>query len=149
MASSAWRNSPREDLPMQWFGPSALLLTQTNAPPQAPVLAGAPGTPSASDVYDALRAQRRELGRQISSLEDQRRSISSRLQQVPSVNGADRTGLEQRITQIDARIAAIDKEIASTDAAVAKAAGIPGAVVEPPPMRRPGPPEEVYVLTGI
>ena len=71
------------------------------------------------------------------------------MQEEPSVTGADRAGIEARIAGIDARIADVDKQIAAADQAVARAAGIPGAVVPEPPFVRPGPPDEVYVLTGL
>jgi hypothetical protein len=101
-----------------------------------------------SDVYQALVAQRRELTRQLSSLENSRNGIASRLRQ-ESVTGADRAGLEARLTQIDERIAKVSQDIAVADANVARAAGVPGAVVQPNPPRRDGPPEEAWVLGGI
>ena len=61
-----------------------------------------PGGDGASpqDVYQALKAQRRELGNQLENLEDKRRDLSQRLEE-PMVGGADRKGLEGRITEID------------------------------------------------
>ncbi|MEO8193432.1 MAG: hypothetical protein ABI681_06245 [Gemmatimonadales bacterium] len=103
---------------------------------------------SASDVYQAFRAQRRELGNQMDGLESAREDLSTQLA-MPSVEGAAKTGLEQRITAIDARITALDKQIADADAQVAKAAAIPGAAVEPPEPPRTGPPEEAWVLGGM
>lgn len=101
-----------------------------------------------TDVYQALVAQRRELTRQLSGLENTRSGIASRLRQ-ESVTGADRTGLEARLTQIDERIAKLSQDIAVADANVARAAGVPGAVVQSPPFRDTGPPEEAWVLGGI
>jgi len=43
----------------------------------------------------------------------------------------------------------MDKQIADADAQVAKAAAIPGAVVERPRDVPSSPPEEFYILTGI
>ena len=65
------------------------------------------------------------------------------------VGGADRKGLEGRIAEVDQRISAIDKQIASNEAQIAQAAAVPGAVVEPRPIERQGPPEEVFILGGI
>jgi hypothetical protein len=108
---------------------------------------GAPGV-SASATYEALKAQRTELGNQLESLEDKRRDLSQRLEE-PMVGGADRKGLEQRITEIDGRISSIDKAIAESEAQIARAAGVPGAVVPPKPIPRQGPPEEAFVLGGM
>jgi hypothetical protein len=106
-----------------------------------------------SDVYLAAKAARRELEGQLDNLKSERFSIAQRLrndgQGAPT--GADLKGLEGRLVQLDARIAATDKLIAEQDAAVAKAASVPGAVTEMPPMdfNRGGPPEEVYFLGGM
>jgi len=127
---------------------------QTPEIPAAPALTphqvtvnGAP-IASAYDVYQAFRAQRRVLGNQMEGLQNDRDNISRELQQ-EGVTGADRKGLEQRMTSIDARIDALDKQIAEADAQVAKAAAVPGAAVDPPEPPRSGPPEEFFVLTGI
>lgn len=99
-------------------------------------------------VYRAQVAQRSELGEQLERLHETRSGLSERLQD-PMVTGVDRTGLEGRIAAIDARIVAVDKQIATADADVARAAGVPGAVVDDPPVPRDGPPEEVFVLGGM
>jgi hypothetical protein len=65
------------------------------------------------------------------------------------VTGADRAGLEARLTQLDERMAKLSQDIAVADGNVARAAGVPGAVVQPPPLRDSGPPEEAWVLGGI
>lgn len=101
-----------------------------------------------SDVYQAFVAQRRELTRQLSGLENTRSGIANRLRQ-ESVQGADRAGLEARLKQVDERIAKLSEDIAVADANVARAAGVPGAVVQPTPPRQSGPPEEAWVLGGI
>lgn len=127
------------------------------APPGAPAAAGGGqaqvivnGAPLASayDVYQAFRAQRRVLGQQMETLQEERSDLSRELQQ-ETVTGADRKGIEQRIASIDERIAGLDKQIAEADAQVAKAAAIPGAAVDPPSPPRTGPPEEVFVLSAI
>jgi len=135
--------------------------TPTPAPPGAPVAATAPGAPgqgllvvpgtegaSPSAVYEALKAQRRELGNQLENLEDRRRDLSQRLEE-PMVGGADRKGLEGRITEMDERISAIDKQISQSEAMIAQQAAVPGAVVERREPPRQGPPEEAFILGGM
>ena len=109
---------------------------------------GGASTASASAIYEGLRAQRNELRSQLENLEDKRRDLSQRLEE-PMVGGADRKGLEQRITEIDQRISATDKLIAESEMQIARAAAVPGAVVPPKPEPRQGPPEEVFVLSGM
>jgi prefoldin subunit 5 len=111
------------------------------------VIPGADGA-SPSAVYQALRAQRRELTNQLESLEEKRGDLSQRLQD-PMVGGADRRGLESRITDVDQRIASIEKQIAENEAQIARQAAVPGAAVEPREPPRPGPPEEAFVLGGM
>lgn len=120
------------------------------APPAPAAQAVAVGAPraSAADVYNAMRAQRTELKRQLESLEDKRGDLTRELQD-GRAGSADRAGIEARIKEIDARISSVDQEIAASEAAVAKAAAIPGAVVAPPPIVRNGPPEEAFVLGGM
>jgi hypothetical protein len=136
------------------------MLLQTQAVPAPPAAPAAPtltpgqitvnGAPVASayDVYQAFRAQRRELRQQLETLQGQRDELSRELQQ-ETITGADRKGIEQRITAVDERITALDKQIAEADAQVAKAAAVPGAAVDPPSPPRSGPPEEVFVLAGM
>ena len=116
------------------------------APGQVIVNGAALSSPQA--VYQGFRAQRRELARQMETIESTRADLSSRLEE-PLVTGADKKGLEERITQVDARIAAIDKQLADADAQVARAAAIPGAAVDPPEPPRTVPPEAAFVLGGI
>ena len=130
------------------------LLPQVPQPPQAPS-APAPviyeipeggGDPSA--VYEAFRHQRGELREQLDRLESQRDEIARQLQR-PDTEGASKAGLEQRIAAIDARIADVEKAIAASDASVARAAAVPGAVVEHRPPPESGPPEEFWVIAGL
>lgn len=129
---------------MQQQGPPAPATTLTPADVR---VEGAP-IASAFDVYQAFRAQRRVLGQQMDELQSQRSSIAQELQG-ETVTGADRKGLEQRISTIDERITALDKQIAEADAQVAKAAAVPGAAVDPPEPPRSGPPEEFWVVSTI
>jgi hypothetical protein len=110
--------------------------------------APAPGGASASAMYEAFKAQRRELSSQLENLEDRREDLSRQLQE-PSVTGADKKGLEQRIVEVDQRISSLEKQIAESEAQVARQAGVPGAVQPPQQIRRDGPPEEVFVLGGM
>jgi hypothetical protein len=127
---------------------------QQQAPPPTAELAPSQitisGLPlsSPSSVLRGFRAQRQELGDQLSNLQDTREGLSRELLQLPA-GDAGRAGIEARIATIDARIAGIDKQIAEADAQVAKAAAVPGAVVDPPRFVREGPPEEVFVLGGL
>ena len=123
------------------------------APPMPPMPPGARftivgGGESPTAVYRARVEVRKELGDQLERLQDTRRDLSNQLQN-DEMSGADKAGVQGRIASIDARIADMDKQIATADAEVARAAGIPGAVVEPPPIERQGPPEEAFVLGGV
>lgn len=126
----------------------AAQLAQDAARALAQGVAQAPST-SPEDVYNAARYLRRELESQLDNLKSERYSIAQRLrEQGGNVTGADRAGLEARITAIDARIVAMDKQIADADATVAKAASVPGAIVERPRVQN-GPPDEIFFLAGM
>lgn len=114
--------------------------------PVAPVAPQQAARAGAQEMYQAMRAQRRELGRQLEGLEQKRSELSRELQ---GTEGVDRKGIEQRLTEIDQRIAETDKQVAAADAGVAQAAAVPGAAVELPRPPREGPPEEFFVLSGI
>ena len=132
------------------------------ATPQVPGAPAAPAAPaplqvtpapspsgaSASAVYEAFRAQRRELSNQLENLENRREDLSQQLRE-PMVTGADKKGIEQRIVEVDQRISSLEKQIAESEAQVARQAGVPGAVQPPQQIRRDGPPEEVFVLGGM
>ncbi|MEK7401208.1 MAG: hypothetical protein AABZ80_02475 [Gemmatimonadota bacterium] len=106
------------------------------------------GSPSAKAIYDALRAQRRELVNQADDVQSQREEVASQLRQ-PNLSDADKAGLQQRLVTLDLRLVALDLQKAEADAAVAKQSAIPGSIMPDPPRPRQGPPEEVFVLTGI
>jgi hypothetical protein len=115
---------------------------------QDAAIAGTAST-SAQANYEAARAARNELKSQLDALVSQRHGFLRELEdhQVP---GPATTGMQTRISQLDARIAQLDIDIAKADAAVANAAAVPGAVVESPPGPfRNGPPEEVLILVPI
>lgn len=133
-----------------------MIQVSQNAPvapkaPTAPVTGqaiGARSAPSASAIYEGFRAQRRELTSQLDDLEGTRRGITSQLEDLPA-GSLDRVPLETRMTDIDARIKAVDQMLAANATQVSQAAGIPGAIVEPPRIIQEGPPEEAYVLGGM
>lgn len=134
---------------------------QQNAPPAspartsvvtqstAPVLAGsAPVSATPAEVYQAMRAQRRELSNQLDRLVDTRQDIVRQLREAP-VSDADRAGLDQRLVQVDQQIAATTINIGEADRAVAQAAAVPGSTVEQPRSNpwEYGPPEEIVAMT--
>lgn len=110
--------------------------------------ATARGAPSASAIYEGFRAQRRELTNQLDELESTRREITGQLEDIP-VGSLDRKPLETRMTDIDSRITSVDHLLAANATDIAKAAAIPGAVVEPPRVIESGPPDQAYVLGGM
>jgi hypothetical protein len=118
-------------------------------PPAPPTLVQVrPGVYSPAAVWKGFTAQRKELGQQLDHLQDQRNSLSEKLQE-PLVRGADRAGLESRITDLDARIQAVDKQIAAADAQVAQAAAVPGAVVEEPRVYHDDTPPTGVILGSV
>ena len=130
---------------------------QTISPPQAgtpqpgvptPVVVQVPGISSPKAIYDALRNSRREIVNQIDDVEGSRREIASQLRE-PGLTDADKAGLQQRLATLDQRLVSLDLQRSEADAAVAKQAAIPGSIVPDTPRPSSGPPEEVFVLTGI
>ena len=111
-------------------------------------LPGARTAPSPSAIYEGFRAQRRELNNQLDDLQSTRREITSQMEDV-SAGAPERAALEARMKDIDGQIANVDKLLASNAVQLSQAAGIPGAVVEPPRIVRTGPPEEAYVVGTI
>jgi len=121
----------------------------------APAIAGGQGSGQAvagadpSQVYRGFEHQRDELSNQLRRLQDQRNDVTGQLAN-DETTPIDRKGLEQRLTGIDQRIAQTEAALAISDANVARAAAIPGAVVDPPPPPpQGGPPDEFWVLSGI
>lgn len=132
-----------------------MALAAVSAWPGSSVVAGGgqgPGAVSsganAAATYQAYRNQRSELTHQLDRYQGQRGGISDRLRS-QRLSLVDRQGLEQQLVVVDKRIADIESQLAVADANVARAAAVPGAVVEVPPPLPHGPPEEVYVLSGM
>jgi len=130
-------------VPVQTQAPPAPVTSGVAAPTAAPI---APPPATAAQMYEAQTAMRRELLRQHERLTDDRLSIAQRLRDGENVTGADRLGLETRLTELDGRIIEMEKQIQQADAAVAQAAGVPGAIVTPARSNNNGPPEEVMIL---
>ena len=101
-----------------------------------------------SAIYEGFRAQRRELDDQLDDLEGTRREISNNLLNMTAAD-PQRTVLEQRLTEVDKRISTVDEMLAENAVQLAKAAAVPGAVVEPPREVRQGPPEEAFIVGTI
>ena len=121
----------------------------TPTPSTAPVVAqGARSAPTAAAVYRGFKAQETELRNQLDQLNGTRESITGQLEEM-SATAPERKALEQRLTDVDQRIVTVDGMIASNAVQTAQAAALPGAVVEPPPYVRPGPPEEAWVAGGF
>ena len=124
-------------------------IAQTPRPAEAParVLDARPDLRAASsaDVYVAMKNQRSELRNQLESLEDKRRDLTRELADDETA-GSSKPGIEARIKELDGRIASVDQQLAQANADVAKAASVPGAIVEPRPIVRSGPPDEIVAI---
>jgi hypothetical protein len=121
----------------------------TPTPSTAPVIAqGARSAPSAAAIYEGFKAQRNELRNQLDDLQGTRQSIAGQLEEL-SATAVERKPLEARLSDVDQRIVTVDGMLATNATQIAQAAAIPGAVVEPPPYVRPGPPEEAWVAGGF
>jgi hypothetical protein len=112
------------------------------------VIAGARSAPSPSAIYEGFKAQRSELNGQLEGLQNTRQRINNELEDMPST-APQRPGLEARLKDVDTRISAVDQMLAGNAAQIAQAAAVPGAVVQPPERIVQGPPEDVYVLSGL
>ncbi|MFN8580558.1 MAG: hypothetical protein U0163_06200 [Gemmatimonadaceae bacterium] len=80
-----------------------------------------------SEVYQAARAQLTVLREQLSQLEDKRLAIARRLRE-GKVTGADKAGLESRLSALDQQIGVVDRAISEASSRLELAAGTPGAV---------------------
>jgi hypothetical protein len=125
---------------------------QQPVPPVSPTPATPPVGPGPSGPYvytttqvsgpeavlAAARAARDELGNQLQRLEERRGELAQEMRR--GAEGVGRDGIERRIAALDQRIVEVEKQIAAADDAVAKAAAVPGAVVEhPDPPEPPNP----------
>lgn len=96
-------------------------------------------------VLKAMEAQRSELRNQLDRVQDQRNDLASSLK-AEDITQPDRDGLAARLNAADARLSSLEQQLAQADLAVAKAAAVPGAVVEPPRQPESGPPEGVVAI---
>ena len=134
--------------------PQPGLLPQPTQPaaPEAPSAQFRYTTQQVSDpeaVLRGARAAREELGNQLERLEERRRELARDLQREPE--SGNREGLQRRIADVDQRILELDKQLAEADLAVARAAAIPGAIVErpdPPPAPDPDAPYEAVAIVS-
>ncbi len=96
---------------------------QQSGTPSAVVLpAEAGGTqvvqvPHSAQEVQALRARREELSTQLNSANGRREGLARELRS--ALDGADRTGIEQRMTQLDQRIMRLEADIAQNGRALA------------------------------
>ena len=120
------------------------------APSGQLVVSTEPATPQT--VLQGLREQRRELQQQLENLNDERgdiaRELRTQTENRAAPEGADRAGLEARLTTIDGRIAETEALLRTADLQVAQAAAVPGAVVREPP-RPPDHGEEIAVVGSL
>lgn len=117
-------------MPYQEAQPQATAVTVQPTP--APAQPSPPAT--AAEMYEALRAQGLILDNQLNELEHARDELADQLRN-PIVTGADRSGLEARLAQLDSRISQIEAQRMVSDQQIAQAAAQPGAVIV-----RPDPP---------
>ncbi len=95
--------------------------------PQAAAPHVASGRPSAAE-YGVLKAREKELNDQRSNVEDRRNELS---QQLDQKIGADRIGIQGRVSILDQRLAQIESDLAGVGRDLAATA--PASIAEPPP----------------
>jgi hypothetical protein len=105
-----------------------ILIPQAPAPKVTPQVG--PPRPSAAE-YNVLKAREKELNDQRSNVEDRRNELS---QQVQQKIGADRIGIESRVSILDQRLAQIESDLASVGRDLAATA--PASIAEQPPQIR-------------
>lgn len=102
---------------------------------------------SPASVLKAMEAQRSELRSQLERVQAQRNEIAGWLK-AEDITAPDRDGLAARLKETDGRISNLEQQIAQADAAVAKAAAVPGAIVEEPP-RDTSRNDEMEAITAV
>jgi len=78
----------------------------------------APGVPRTGDQLAALRRHRSEISDQLTSVQHRRDELARQLRN-PMVGGADRAGIEQRLTVVDGRIVSLERDLDATGQLVA------------------------------
>ena len=122
--------------------------TPKPTPGVAPVVAGARIAPSASAIYEGLKAQRHELSDQLGDLQGTRESITGQLEETPA-GSAEQKVLQTRLADVDQRIATAVQMLATNAIQLAQSAAIPGAVVQLPPMPNNDVPQEAWIMGGL
>lgn len=118
-------------------------------PTQVPVDVMVDGAPLAGAspalAYRAAKEKREVLGEYMSRLLNRRENIMGELRS-PNITPAERTALENHLTEVNGSIIAMEKQMATADQEVASAAAVPGSTIQPPRERQEGPPEEAIVV---
>lgn len=126
-------------------------------PPTPPDVGGSPvavdvtvdGAPLAGAspalVYQAAKEKREVLGEYMSRLLNRRENIMGELRSA-NITPAERTALENHLTEVNGSIIAMEKQMATADQQVATAASVPGSTIQPPRERQDGPPEEAIIV---
>lgn len=104
------------------------------------------GSPTA--LYRAAVNRRDVLNEQLHELRGQREELAREIRTVAS-EGADKAGLEKRLTDLDGRISALEANLSEANLAVASAAGVPGVVMREPEPPETGPPEEAIITFSV
>lgn len=84
------------------------------------------GAATAREMYEAMRLRRNVIEDQLSQAKSDRYEIASRLRE-GNVSGADKEGLEQRLSLADVRIISLEHQLASAQDQEAQASAVPGA----------------------
>lgn len=113
--------------PVQPPAAAAPLVPPTPAIAPATPLAADPvavpaGGPRTSEQLAALRAHRSEVSDQLASAQHRRDQLARELRQpMGPASGADRTGIEQRLTVLDGRIINLERDLNATGQLIAAA----------------------------
>lgn len=99
---------------------------------------------------DQWQEMRTAIRGELSVLENRRDEISGQLQN-PMVSGANRSGLERRIEQIDARISTLEAQLSDVDAMMARSIGTASTLLparQPPPGRPTQGGDDPFIVIG-
>ncbi len=108
--------------PAPAIAPAAGNASVTAAGPAASgmVSDGGLATPRTREQLEALRRHRSEVVDQLSSVQHRRDDLAKQLRN-PMVGGADRAGIEQRLTVVDGRIVSLERDLDATGQLIAVA----------------------------
>ena len=99
-------------------------------------------------TYEALRAKREVLGEYMSRLLNRRENVAERLNN-PTITPAEKEALEAHLKELNGRIIDMEKQLHAADGEVARAAGIPGAMVPDSRDDGPGPPDDAILAGAV